>query len=318
MSRVRSFLWAVAALTLSASVCAAQYQLPDDSPRPPGAPVLPPYVTSWVGTPYTLPFGPDKTGQQVLSWALGMPEVQAAMTEAEAHGGMRRADTDFAYSTSSYACAVIGFELPGVNPDSAQALVCVCTKTLDDGRAATNIFAGTYGRTVVDSIAVPEIRDDVPGAFQVAVYWTDGGELMADGTVLPESGGGLFDGLAAWWNVTKDTQRYWLGQITTDRTVAAACINQVALVSASGFAAGAYAGFFSGGPGTAVLGSCFGGFAGACFGFAQFISRPPPQQPPPQNAGRPDYSTAGQRTAEVAPLGAQSATWGQVKARYAR
>jgi hypothetical protein len=206
---------------------------------------------------------------------------------------------------------VIGFELPGVSADSAQALICVCTKMLDDGRAATNIFGGVYGTAVVSGLRVPQIRDDLPGSFQIAVYWTAATQqanMAPDGLVTD------INGFAAWWNTTMNTQEYWLGQIVTDRTVAVAYINQVLIGAGSGALAAGLGGL-SAGPETAVLGACAGGMLGACTAAIMFINQPPPK---PKNAALPARTLSAPTGTATMMLGARRASWGQVKARYAR
>ena len=272
---------ALLTLAVGAATCAATTRMIEpDQPEPLTPPTggwPPPFVTSWQGTEYTIPFGADKSGQEVLAWALAMPAVQSAMAEAQAHGAVRRSDADAAYSMSGYACAVIAFEFPGTSINDVQPIICVCTKMLDDGRATTNIFGGSYGKTVVNGVEVPQMRDDVPGAFQIAVAWTEGTQQnqQTPGTLAVE--GELGDAFAVWWEISRENTRYWTNAVLTDRSVAASFINQVLIAAGGGTLSGAIAGL-GGGPGGGRSGC--GGIRNVCCNCCGTCVSEPTRSPP--------------------------------------
>jgi hypothetical protein len=237
-----------------------------------------------------------------------MPAVQSAMAEAQAHGATRRVDADCAYSKSGYACAVIAFEFPGTSIDDVQPIIVVCTKMLDDGRAATNIFGGVYGKTVVNGIEVPQFRDDVPGAFQIAVSWTDQTALnqQPPGSLAVAD---LFDDFAVWWETTQENQRYWAHAIVEDRSVATSLINQTLINAGNGALAGALGGLLGGGPGAAVVGGGIGGMVGAFATVQTFLN-----QPRPKNIVRP--APPLEKAAGATAFGPRRPSWGQLKATY--
>lgn len=273
----------------------------------------PPFVTSWQGTLYTIPFGADRSGQEVLAWALAMPAVQSAMAEAVAHGATRRSDADAAYSISGYACAVIAFEFPGTSINDVQPIISVCTKMLDDGRVTTNIFGGTFGKTVVNGVEVPQIRDDVPGAFQVAVAWTEGTQQNQQtlGTLAVE--GGIDDAFAVWWDTSRENQRYWTNAVLTDRSVAVSFINQVLIAAGAGTLGGAIAGLSVPlQPWTPVLGAGVGGMLGATMAATAFLNQPAPK---PKMDGAESVFPLESST-RIKALGVHRPSWGQLKAAY--
>lgn len=320
---MKSFLLSLLAsvvviLTLLVAPATAQREMLSDDPPPSelgGWP--PPFVTSWTGTAYTLPFGAERSGQEVRTWALSMPAVQEAMAEAVAHGAIRRPDSDAAYSLSGYSCAVIGFEYPGVSIDSVAAIICIVTKVQpDNGRACTNIWGGAYGQTIINDCPTAFMRDDVPGAFQIAVAWTNPAltGTPAPGTYsLDTQGENIF---TVWWETTNANMDYWSHAVWTDRSVGVAFVNQVALGATGGGLATALAGIWVPIPGGAI-GIGIIAVAGGTIAALGFINQPVPPAPPKPKMMMPSEPELLQTGAtKQAALGVQRPSWGQLKAAY--
>jgi hypothetical protein len=272
------------------------------------------YATSWPGTPYTLPFGADRTGEEVRAWALSLPAVHEAMAEAEAHGAVRRVESDAAYSMVGYSCAVIGYEYPGISIDSVQAIICIVTKIQpEDGRAVTNIFGGAYGKTVVNGNEVPTFRDDVPGAFQITVVWTQYSNATVPAGEQAVMMSGFGESVAVWWETSSQNSSYWVHAIRTDRSVATAFVNEILTTAGEGAFGGLILGVRGGSVAGALVGAGIGAVSGAAFAAIHFTNQPVPH-PQMMMPIEPVLLQTG--ATKQAALGARHPSWGQLKAAY--
>ncbi len=276
----------------------------------------PAYATSWPGTDYTLPFGTDRTAQEVLSWALQMPAVQSAMAEAQTHGAVRRPDSDAAYTLAGYSCAVIGFEYPGVSIDSVQPIINIVTKVLpENGHACTNIFGGAYKKTIVNGQEVPTFCDDIPGAFQIAVLWT----AVPEGATAPVEAPAMVEGeewldeIMAFIETSEANNRYWASQIFNDRNVGTAFVNTVVTAACEGALAGGMLSVRSGNLAATLPGIGLGAMAGVAFAALQFLNQPAPKPKVPMPMASVSPQTGA---AQKVILGARRPSWGQLKAAY--
>jgi hypothetical protein len=124
---------------------------------------------------------------------------------------------------------------------------------------------------------------------------------------------GTGENVSVWWETSRENSSYWTHAIRTDRSVAAAFVNEILTTAAEGAFGGLIFGIRGGSVAGARIGAGIGAVSGAAFAAIHFTNQPIPH-PHMMMPIEPVLLQTG--ATKQAALGARHPSWGQLKAAY--